>query len=189
MRCWQRVLSVAGAVVLTGCATSPTSLPSHATPPASECRWALSDEGGVAHVRRVVAALEAEGYSIRHTDTTLRVVSAERSRILPGYGVNFYEAWPRTGVFGSYGIGRGGRSSIGFGTSIGGGSYRFAPDATRVEQLSVVAPDGWVQVSADIRILDPDGVVRESRSATTASFCSALRQRIEQPREATSWDE
>ncbi|MFC3283286.1 hypothetical protein [Litchfieldella rifensis] len=173
MRVW--VLSMA--VWLAGCASGPATLPEDMSPPAAECRWEQQLAGAEAN-EPVVAALEAQGFTIRDTNSDLGLVSAERTRVIYGYH-RYYDPWPYGGWYGFYGLGSrhymGGGIGLGFGTSVGG-------SAQRQERVSVVADGEWVQVSRDVRVVDIDGVTRESYTASDADFCRELRTTIDAER-------
>ncbi|NLC20661.1 MAG: hypothetical protein GX771_01965, partial [Halomonadaceae bacterium] len=97
--------TLASLVLLAGCQTTPTELPSAQPRPAAECRWESEDMETRVWVRHALDVLEAEGFVVRDTDLTLGLISAERTRILPGYG-DRYDRWERPGVFGGVGLGR-----------------------------------------------------------------------------------
>ncbi|GGX99352.1 hypothetical protein GCM10007160_28740 [Litchfieldella qijiaojingensis] len=175
MRLW--VLSVA--LGLVGCASGPATLPSNLSTPVAECRWEQQLPGANAN-RRAVTALEAQGFTIRDTNSELGLVSAERIRQVPGYYGRYYDPWP-FGWYGGYGLGfgrhRGSGVAIGYHHRLGGGY------AQRQERVSVVADGEWVRVSQDVRVVDIDGVVREGRNASSAEFCRELRAAMETPGE------
>lgn len=161
-------------LVLVGCQAAPTALPMAEPPPAAECRW---EGGGLASeewLRRALTALERDGFVIRHTETALGLVNAERTRTVPGYG-DFYDR-ERVGVFGGYGVG-GGRGGLSTGVMIGFGGVAgsITRDATRLERVSLVADGDWVRVTRDIQIIDWQGEIRETRSASDTDFCLSLR--------------
>lgn len=161
---------------LAGCASGPATLPEYMSAPAAECRWEQQLAGTEVN-RHVVAVLEANDFTIRDTNSELGLVSAERTRVVYGYGRYYDPWWPYSGWHGFYGIGTGHHMrsgvAIGFGSGLGGG------DAQRQERVSVVADGEWVQVSRDVRIVDIDGVTRESQTASDAAFCSELRTAID----------
>lgn len=188
--CWWLPL-----VALAGCATGPATLPMQTAEVPRECRWALEGDDRSAVVRAAVDVLEREGYRITHTEASLGVVSAERSRVLPGYGSRYDDRWSRgSGVFGSIGggVGSGGRvtvgSGVGIGIGIGGGRAGygggFPADATRIERVSLVAPGEQVLVTQDSRVIDAEGAVRESRSGDP-SICRAIEQAVAAEREVS----
>lgn len=173
MRLWSLPLLL----VLAGCQTAPSELPPASPAPAPECHWQASGTSPQEALRRSVAALEAEGYLIRHTDLTLGLVSAERTRILPGYG-DRYDPWERTGMFGSVGVG-GGRGGVATGVMIGfGGVGSLTRDATQLERVSVLSGENDVRVSRDIQLIDWRGELIESRSGSDSEFCRRLHQGI-----------
>ncbi|PMR72120.1 hypothetical protein [Billgrantia endophytica] len=161
-------------LVLAGCQISPAVLPSAEPRPAAECRWDADGTEADEWVRRALTALENDGFVVRHTELTLGLVNAERTRTVPGYGG--FDERDRLGLFGGYGVG-GGRGGVSSGVMIGfgGGGGRIMHDATRLERVSVVADDSWVRVSRDIQVIDWRGEIRESRSASDARFCTQLR--------------
>ncbi|PMR67051.1 hypothetical protein [Halomonas heilongjiangensis] len=177
MRLWLLPLLL----VLAGCQTAPSALPMAEPRPAAECRWPAGGDSPESLLRRAVSVLEAEGFLVRHTDMSLGLVSAERSRILPGYG-DFDDPWERSGFFGHYGLGgrRGGGFSSGVGIMVGfGGASSLTRDATELERVSLVAGPEEVRVSRDIQVFDWRGERRQSRSASATDFCSRLRSAIE----------
>lgn len=177
-------------VALVGCASAPATLPTQMSQAPAECRWMLADTDRMTLTRTAVSVLESEGYRITHTNTQLGVVSAERSKVLPGYGVRYDDYWTRgSGVFGSIGggVGAGGRIGVGSGVGIGVGvgsgragyGAGFPADAVRIERVSLVAPDERVVVSQDTRVIDAEGAVRESHGGGSAALCQAIEQAIE----------
>jgi len=178
MRPWLLLPVLGFVLVLAGCQATPSTLPAAEPRPAAECRWPLGDRAPRPLVRAAVDALEAEGFLIRHTDLALGLVSAERTRILPGYG-DRYDGWETRGMFGGIGIG-GGRGGVSSGVMIGfGGVGSLTRDATQLERVSLLAGDGEVRVSRDIQVIDWRGELAEARSASTAEFCQRLRGAIE----------
>ncbi|WP_445000295.1 hypothetical protein [Halomonas mongoliensis] len=180
---WKKVRGKAlvgglAALLLAGCQTTPSTLPVAEPRPEAACTWPLGDQEPRALLRAAVDALEAEGFLIRHTDLALGLVSAERTRILPGYG-DRHDRWDRGGMFGGIGIG-GGRGGVSSGVMIGfGGVGSLTRDATQLERVSLLAGDGEVRVSRDIQVIDWRGELAESRSASSADFCQRLRDAIE----------
>ena len=167
MRPWrlplERIIVLGIVLVLAGCQTVPSTLPVAEPRPAAACSWPLGEQAPRALLGDAVAALEAEGFLIRHTDLALGLVSAERTRILPGYG-DRYDRWDRRGVFGGIGI---------------GGVGSLTRDATQLERVSLLAGEGEVRVSRDIQVIDWRGELVEARSASTTEFCRGLRDAIE----------
>ena len=175
MRLWPLPLLL----LLVGCQTTPSALPAAEPRPAAACRWPVGDDTPDSLLRRAVSALGADGFLVRHTDLSLGLVSAERSRTLPGYG-DFDDPWERGGLFGGYimGGGRGGLSSgvmLGFG---GGGGY-LTRDATELERVSLVAGPEEVRITRDIQLFDWRGELRQSRNGSDADFCAHLRSTLE----------
>ncbi|MFW6346592.1 MAG: hypothetical protein ACOC0M_09730 [Halomonas sp.] len=178
MRPWQLLPMLGSLLVLAGCQTTPSTLPVAEPRPASACAWPLDDRAPRQLVRAAVEALEAEGFLIRHTDLALGLVSAERTRLLPGYG-DRYDRWESRGMFGGIGIG-GGRGGVSSGVMIGfGGVGSLTRDATQLERVALLAGGGEVRVSRDIQVIDWRGELAEARSASTAEFCQRLRGTIE----------
>ncbi|MGM0914453.1 MAG: hypothetical protein ACQEXC_02720 [Pseudomonadota bacterium] len=171
MRPWQLLIMLA----LAGCQTVPATLPVAEPPPAAACRWPATAEPPGEILRRAVVALEDDGFLIRHTATAPALVSAERTRILPGYG-DRYATGGRHGVFGGIGLG-GGSGGIGGGVMIGfGGVGSLTRDATQLERVSLLVSGSEVRVSRDLQIIDWRGELVETRSASTESFCSDLHR-------------
>lgn len=171
MRPWPLLFMLA----LAGCQTVPATLPMAEPPPAAACRWPAAAEPPGEILRRAVVALEDDGFLIRHTATAPALVSAERTRILPGYG-DRYDDWERHGVFGGIGLG-GGSGGIGGGVMIGfGGVGSLTRDATQLERVSLLVSGSEVRVSRDLQIIDWRGELVETRSASTEAFCSDLHR-------------
>lgn len=178
MRLWRLPCVLVTVLVLAACQTTPSTLPAAEPRPAAECHWSVGDRAPQTLMRAAVDALEAEGFLIRHTDLALGLVSAERTRILPGYG-DRHDRWESRGMFGGFGIG-GGRGGVSSGVMIGfGGVGSLTQDATQLERVSLLAGDGEVRVSRDIQVIDWRGELAESRSASSAEFCQRLREAIE----------
>ncbi|QTF93221.1 hypothetical protein [Halomonas sp. BM-2019] len=172
------VMALAAVLVLAGCQTPPPTLPAAEPRPAAECRWPIGDQAPQGLVRAAVEALEAEGFLIRHTELALGLVSAERTRILPGYGSR-HDDWESRGVFGGFGVG-GGRGGVRSGVMIGfGGVGSLTRDATQLERVSLLAGGEEVRVSRDIQVIDWRGELADARSASTADFCQWLRGALE----------
>ncbi|SEL57290.1 hypothetical protein [Halomonas daqiaonensis] len=183
MRAWLLLLLSAA---LAGCQVTPTTLPVAEPAPAAECRWPVGDLAPQTRMRRIVDALEAQDFLIRHTDLSLGLVSAERTSILPGYG-DRHDRWESRGMTGSVGIG-GGRGGVVSGVMIGfGGVGSLTRDATELERVSVLAGAEKVLVSRDLQVIDWRGELVEARSASDADFCRELRDAIEAvpPQEAS----
>ncbi|MEQ6916495.1 hypothetical protein [Halomonas aquatica] len=174
MRAWLQLLLTGGLTgLLAGCQMTPTTLPVAEPAPAAECRWPAAPGDSLA---RVVTALEAGGFLVRHTDVPLGLVSAERARTTL-YHDNGIDRLPRIGGFVLGGSG--GHVSSGVMIGIGGGFGPGVDEATRVERVSVVVDQRQLQVARDIRMIDWRGDLRESRSASDAGFCRDLRRAIE----------
>ena len=174
MRAWLLLLLTGGLTgVLAGCQVTPTTLPVAEPAPSAECRWSA---GPGDSLDRVVAALEAEGFLVRHTDVPLGLVSAERARTTI-YHDNGVDRLPH---FGGFVLGgSGGHVSSGVMIGLGTGFGVGVDEATRVERVSVMLDQGQLQVARDIRMIDWRGDLRESRSASDAGFCRDLRHAIE----------
>ena len=171
--------TLASLVLLAGCQTTPTELPSAQPRPAAECRWESEGVETREWVRHALNVLEAEGFVVRDTDLKLGLISAERTRTLPGYG-DRYGRWERPGVFGGVGLGGGRRGGVSSGIMVGfgGGGSSITQDATELERVSLVADAGWVRVSRDIQVIDWRGELRETRSGSDANFCRTLRESL-----------
>ncbi|SFT87769.1 hypothetical protein [Halomonas saccharevitans] len=158
--------------VLAGCQMTPTTLPEAEPAPSAECRWPA---GPGDDLDRVITALEAEGFVVRHTDASLGLVSADRARTTI-YHDNGIERLPRIGGF--VRGGSGGHIGTGVVLGFGGGAGPGIDEATRAERVSVVVDGRALRVSRDIRLIDWRGDLRESRSASDADFCRDLRRAI-----------
>ncbi|MBF7052213.1 hypothetical protein IOC61_02635 [Halomonas sp. KAO] len=165
-------------LVLAGCQSVPATLPVAEPSPAAACLWSGAGVPVTETLRRAVVALEDDGFLIRHTASAPALVSAERTRILPGYG-DRHGDWGRRGVFGGIGLG-GGRGGFGGGVMIGfGGVGSLTRDATELERVSLLVSDGEVRVSRDLQVIDWRGELAESRSASTGAFCGGLRRAMD----------
>ncbi|PRY72425.1 hypothetical protein [Halomonas ventosae] len=174
MRAWPLLLLTGGLTgVLAGCQVAPTTLPVAEPAPAAECRWPAGSGDSLA---RVVTALEAVGFLVRHTDVPLGLVSAERARTTI-YHDNGVDRLPHIGGFVLGGSG--GHVSSGVMIGLGTGFGVGVDEATRIERVSVVVDESELQVARDIRMIDWRGDLRESRSASDADFCRDLRRAIE----------
>ncbi len=173
MRQWWWMMP--GLALLAGCQTTPTVLPTAEPQPAAECRWEADGLEPREWVRRALNALEADGFVVRDTEPAVGLVSADRTRTIPGYG-DRSDTWQRTGFFGGVGIGAGRGVSTGMMIGFGGAGGSIAQDATQLERVSVIADPGGVRVSRDIQVIDWRGELRETRSGSDAPFCRSLRQ-------------
>ena len=171
--------TLASLVLLAGCQTQPSTLPSAQPRPATECRWEAGDVEPREWVSRALDVLEADDFVVRDTELALGLVSAERTRTLIAYG-DRYDRWERPGVFGGVGFGGGGRGGFASGVMIGFGSggSSITQDATQLERVSLVADSAWVRVSRDIQVIDWRGELRETRSGSDADFCHSLRESL-----------
>ncbi|NWN82123.1 MAG: hypothetical protein HLX48_03870 [Halomonas sp.] len=171
MRPWPLLAMLA----LVGCQSVPATLPVADPPPAPACHWSSAAVPADEILRRAVVALENDGFLIRHTATAPALVSAERTRILPGYGSRD-DGWGRHGVFGGIGL-NGGRGGFGGGVMIGfGGVGSLTRDATELERVSLLVSGSEVRVSRDLQVIDWRGELAEARSASTDAFCGDLRR-------------
>ncbi|ATJ81269.1 hypothetical protein ACFPTY_18805 [Halomonas beimenensis] len=157
--------------VLVGCQSLPSRLPEAEPAPSAACRWPVQADRPPATLTRVVAALEEEGFLVRHTAPALGLVSAERAErtFYPGH------VEPDIGAFvlgGSHGR-RGGGVWLGLGAGFG----TLSDEATEVERVSVVVGE-TVQVARDIRLFDWRNELVRSRTASDATFCLDLREAI-----------
>ncbi len=164
-RSWGIILLVVG---LAGCQALPSRLPVAEPPPAAACHWARGDDAPPITLAGAVAALEDDGYLIRHTETTLGLVSAERSRRTVFHGA------PEPDLF-VLGASRG---VAGHGVLIGGGmGFGLLDDeATEIERVSVAVGEPTVRVTRDIRLFDWRGELRRSRTASDDAFCRELHE-------------
>lgn len=121
----------------------------------------------------MITALEADDFVIVETEARLGLVTAQRSRILTGYGAPWYEPVP-FGLSGFFGLG-GGHHSAGMAISL---NRSFGVDPTQVERVSVVARDTHVRATRDLQIVEADGRLRSARVAASDAFCRALREAI-----------
>ncbi|WP_043528406.1 hypothetical protein [Litchfieldella xinjiangensis] len=177
MRLWLMTTALGLALGLAGCASGPATLPERMSAPVEACQWPSSLSGNEAN-KRVVAALEAQGFSIQHTETTLGLVSAERQQTVPGYDSYHdpHDPWPMAGWFGHYAFGLGSRGGSGV---VIGFNQRAGTQAQRIERVSVVVDGERIQVTRDIQTVGGDGSVREGGTASTAPFCRELRGVLE----------
>lgn len=171
MRAWILALLV---VVLAGCQTTPTALPQAEPPPAEACQWPAPEAARAVTLDAVAAALEEEGFLIRHTDSGLGLVSAERSR-RTFYHYHGIDPWPRLG-----GFVMGGRGHVASGVmlGIGAGIGPVTDEATRVERVSVMVGEQTLRVTRDLRLFGWRGDLVESRTASDADFCRRLHTAI-----------
>ena len=153
---------------LAGCQALPSQLPVAEPPPSEACHWPRGDDVPPITLAGAVAALEDDDFLIRHTETTLGLVSAERSRRTLFHGV------PEPDIF-LLGASRGGgghRVLIGGGAGFG----LLDDEATEIERVSVVIGEATVRVTRDIRLFDWRGEPRRSRTASDDAFCRGLRE-------------
>ncbi|WP_227367418.1 hypothetical protein [Halomonas sp. M20] len=169
------------ALVLTGCQSLAPADPlaSNAEPLPAPCTWTRNDQASQAlWLRATVEALEARDYAIRHTDTQLGLVSAERRTRQPGLGAVDRPILGGSSVWGS--VGRGSGFSIGFGTGFGGGvGGGYYDDPIEIERLSVIIDEQNVSITRGASIVDPGGYVVDSRSRNRGEFCRELSASIE----------
>ncbi|MDI4639143.1 MULTISPECIES: HPF/RaiA family ribosome-associated protein [Halomonadaceae] len=164
-------LGVAG-VLLAGCASGPPRLPDHSDPAAAACQWTAPEAGSLRYLRRVIAALEADDFVIVESEVRLGLVTAQRSRILAGYGMPGYQ--PLFGLSGFFGLG--GHRSTGMAISL---NRSFGDDPTQVERVSVLARDTQVSLTRDLQIVEADGRLRSGRVVASEEFCRTLHEAID----------
>ena len=170
-------LSITCLLALAGCQTVPDRLPQAEPAPAAACYFptgqSASDET-LSVLTESIDVLEAWGFSLETTDTELGLVSASRERELIGYYDRYdYDYGYGSGfrLFGGFGIGRG--VGIGVGGSFGPG---FGQQPIEVERVSLLARDGHLRISRDIRRFDHLGDLRESYSASNDDFCGRFQK-------------
>lgn len=174
-------ISITCLLALAGCQTVPDRLPQAEPAPAAACYFPTGQSGPsetLSVVTESIDVLEAWGFSLETTDTELGLVSASRERELVGYYDRYdYDYGYGSGfrLFGGFGIGRG--VGIGVGGSFGPG---FGQQSVEVERVSLLARDGHLRISRDIRRFDHLGDLRESYSASNDDFCRRFQQAFEQ---------
>lgn len=175
-------LSITCLLALSGCQVMPDRLPQAEPAPAASCYFpsgsAAPSSQPIDVLTRSVAVLEEWGFELDSTDTELGLISASRQRDLIGYYDpydNAYGYGRGMRVFGGFGLGRGG-SSIGLG--FGGG---IPQQPVEVERVSLLASDGNVRISRDIRRFDHLSDLRESYSASNDDFCQRFQSALTQP--------
>lgn len=169
-------LSMSCLLLLAGCQTVPDRLPQAEPAPAASCYFSSGSASGARSnidvFKHSVAVLEAWGFTLDSTDTALGLVSASRQRELRGYYDPYDSAYSYgRGLrgFGGFSLGRGG-SGIGLG--FGGG---LGQQPVEVERVSLLANDGYVRISRDLRRFDHLGDLRESYSASNDDFCQRFQ--------------
>jgi len=162
------------AMLLAGCASGPPRLPDHANLPAAACQWTAPEAGSFDYLRRVITALEADDFVIVESEARLGLVTAQRSRILAGYGMPGYQPLP-FGLSGFFGLG-GGHHSAGMAINL---NRSFGDDPTQVERVSVLARDAQVKTTRDIQVVEADGRLRSGRVVASDEFCRALHEAID----------
>lgn len=136
-----------------------------------ECEWPRDDDvPRESWLRATIAALEAQGFTIRNTEVELGIVSAERTTRLPGLGAVNRPWFGFSSLWGGFGSGSG--IGLGFGT-------RFGGDPLQIERLSVVSSDATVRVTRDSTVVDPGGYVIDARADNHGDFCRELRASID----------
>ncbi|WP_083007064.1 hypothetical protein [Halomonas sp. GT] len=180
-------ISMTCLLILTGCQAVPDRLPQAEPAPSAACYFPSGQSGQVTSqlggatqslevLTQSIAVLEAWGFELEATDTDLGLVTASRQRDLIGYYDpydNDFGYGRSMRVFGGFGLGRGG-SSIGLGVGGGfGGGFRHQP--VEVERVSLLARDGHIRLSRDIRRFDHLGDLRESYSASNDDFCQRFQ--------------
>lgn len=164
-------VGVAG-MLLAGCASGPPRLPEHSEPAAAACQWPAPEAGTFRYLRQVIAALESDDFVIIESEAQLGLVTAQRSRILAGYGMPGYQ--PLFGLSGFFGLG--GHRSAGMAINL---NRSFGDDPTQVERVSVLARDARVSVTRDLQIVEADGRLRSGRVVASDAFCGALHEDID----------
>ncbi|WP_136066318.1 hypothetical protein [Modicisalibacter radicis] len=170
-----RVLAVIAGLAIAGCQTGPGPLEAGASAqlPAS-CSWPRRTQASTeAWVRAGIAELEARDFSIRNTDLSLGVVSAERSTRQPGMGAVDHPWYDGISFWG----GSRRHSATGFGLGIGvGGGF---DDPVQIERVSLVIGDETVKMTRDSSVVDGDGYVIDARSYNRDAFCREVSGAIE----------
>ncbi|WP_311065390.1 hypothetical protein [Halomonas sp. DWK9] len=174
-------LSITCLLALAGCQTVPDRLPQAEPAPAAACYFPTDPSGQgdtLSVVTDSIDVLEAWGFALETTDTELGLVSASREQELIGYYDRYdYDYGYGSGfrLFGGFGIGRG----VGIGV---GGSFgpAFGQQPVEVERVSLLARDGHLRISRDIRRFDHLGELRESYSASNDDFCRRFQETFEQ---------
>ena len=172
-------LSITCLLALAGCQTVPDRLPQAEPAPAAACYFPTGQSAPDETLSVLTASidvLEAWGFSLETTDTELGLVSASRERELIGYYDRYdYDYGYGSGfrLFGGLGIGRG--VGIGVGGSFGPG---FGQQPVEVERVSLLARDGHLRISRDIRRFDHLGDLRESYSASNDDFCGRFQDAL-----------
>lgn len=165
-------LILIGMMALSGCQSMTPQDPLGKAPRTlpAECSWPRDGEASRQQwVRAAVDALEEREYTIRHTETQLGVISAERTTRLPGLGAVDRPWFGGSSLWGSFGHHSG--LALGYGV-------RFGDDPVKVERLSVLVEDLSVSVSRDSSVTDPDGYLIDARSDNREPFCRELRDAI-----------
>lgn len=157
---------------LGACHSTPQQMPVAEPAPSSGCQWPVV--AGSVSLADVVTVLEGRDFLVRDTDTALGVVSAEKTERTTYHNADAVR--PRLGGFVLGGSG----GHVGAGVGVGFGSWGWgtSDDATRVERVSVALDDQEVRLTRDIRLFDWTGQLRESRTASDADFCAAVRQQL-----------
>lgn len=169
----QRFMILAIAVALGGCqAVAPRDpLGRTAAELPQECTWPRSDETSrQSWLRASVAALETRGFTVRHTQAEMGVVSAERRTRLRGLGAVDRPLFGGGALWGS--LGRSAGLSLGYGV-------RFGDDPVQIERLSVVIGDEQVHVTRDTSVIDPGGYLVDARPDNQGGFCREISESIE----------
>ncbi|WP_192036045.1 hypothetical protein [Halomonas sp. YLGW01] len=160
-------------MLLAGCTSAPAYLPEPTVAPVEGCQWTAPEAGSLGYLRRVMAALEADDFVIVETEARLGLVTAQRSRVLAGYGAPWHEPMP-FGLSGAFGLGAG-HHRAGMAINL---NRSFGVDPTQIERISVVARDKWVRVSRDLQVVEADGRLRSGRVVPSEAFCRALREAL-----------
>lgn len=168
----QRAVMLISMMALSGCQSMTPQDPLGRDPRVlpAECSWSRDDDASRQQWLRVaVNVLEERDYTIRHTETQLGVISAERTTRLPGLGSVDRPWFGASSLWGSFGYHSG--LSLGYGV-------RFGDDPVNVERLSMLVGEQDVHVSRDSRVTDPDGYLIDARPDNREPFCRELRDAI-----------
>lgn len=173
MAIMQRFLGLAMLAVLAGCQAMAPQDPLASTPetlPAA-CSWSRSGEASRQDwLRASVEALETRGFSVRHTDAELGVVSAERKTRLRGLGAVDRPWYAGSSFWGS--LGRSSGVAVGYG-------LRFGGDPVQIERLSVVIGDDRVHLTRDTSVVNSDGYLADARPDNRSDVCRELSASID----------
>lgn len=170
-----RVLTAAVGLAIAGCQSGPGPLaPGASAALPAACSWPRrSEASSKAWMQAGIAELEARGFSVRNTDLTLGVVSAERSTRQPGRGAIDHPWYDGISFWG----GSRRHSTTGFGLGIGvGGGF---DDPVQVERVSLVIGDESLKMTRDSSVVDAAGYVIDARAYNRDAFCREVSGAIE----------